>query len=150
MTWKVTEETRCCHLKVIMRRELLSIQGIKYLPFPIIRETDVTLPDIAMFCDVFYIGGTKVGALCGEAVVFTKNNVPKHFMTRVKQHGALVAKGRLLGVQFVVVENSKLQELGEKVNYSFWELYDENHTVIRLATSWSTTEADIEALREIL
>lgn len=158
------------------------------------KETDVTLADIAMLCDVFYIGGTKVGSLCGEAVVFTKNNTPKRFMTRVKQHGALVAKGRLLGVQFdalftddlyfeiaahainmaeklkeilrekgctfyldsptnqqfIVVENSKLQKLGEKVTYSFWEKYDENHTVIRLATSWSTTEEDVEALREVL
>lgn len=63
-------------------------------------HTDVTLPDIAKLCDVFYIGGTKVGALCGEAVVFTKNNMPKHFITMVKQHGAMLAKGRLLGLQF--------------------------------------------------
>lgn len=63
-------------------------------------EATVTLPDIARLCDVFYIGGTKVGALCGEAVVFTKNNTPKHFLTTIKQHGALMAKGRLLGVQF--------------------------------------------------
>lgn len=64
------------------------------------RETDVTLPMIAALCDVFYIGGTKVGALCGEAVVFPKKNMPPHFMTMVKQKGALLAKGRLLGVQF--------------------------------------------------
>ena len=63
-------------------------------------STDVSLSDIAEYCDVFYIGGTKVGALCGEAVVFTKENAPVHFMTLVKQHGALLAKGRLLGVQF--------------------------------------------------
>lgn len=62
--------------------------------------TDLTLCDIAELCDVFYIGGTKVGALCGEAVVFTHNGAPKHFFTAVKQHGALLAKGRLLGVQF--------------------------------------------------
>ena len=61
--------------------------------------TDVTLPDIARLCDAFYIGGTKVGALCGEAVVFPAGQ-PAHFVTQVKQHGALVAKGRLLGVQF--------------------------------------------------
>ena len=53
----------------------------------------MTLCDIARICDVFYIGGTKVGALCGEAVVFTKNNKPKHFMTSVKKRGALLAKG---------------------------------------------------------
>ncbi len=64
------------------------------------RETDVTLPDIARLTDVFYIGGTKVGALCGEAVVFTRKNTPEHFLTTVKQHGALLAKGRLLGIQF--------------------------------------------------
>lgn len=63
-------------------------------------ETDVSLPDIAQYCDVFYIGGTKVGALCGEAVVFTKRNTPKCFTTIVKQHGALLAKGRLPGIQF--------------------------------------------------
>lgn len=63
-------------------------------------ETDVTLKDIAKYCDVFYIGGTKVGALCGEAVVFTKNNAPKHFITQIKQHGAMLAKGRVTGVQF--------------------------------------------------
>lgn len=64
------------------------------------QETDVTLQVVAQYCDVFYIGGTKVGALCGEAVVFTKKNMPKYFMTLVKQHGALLAKGRLLGIQF--------------------------------------------------
>ena len=53
-------------------------------------EADVTLEDIARCTDVFYIGGTKVGALCGEAVVFTKK-APKHFMTMVKQQGALLA-----------------------------------------------------------
>lgn len=66
-------------------------------------DTDVTLSDIAELCDVFYIGGTKVGALCGEAVVFTHNNAPKHFFSTVKQNGALLAKGRLLGIQFGVL-----------------------------------------------
>lgn len=64
------------------------------------KATDVTLPMIAEYCDVFYIGGTKVGALCGEAVIFTKKNMPAHFLTMVKQKGGLLAKGRLLGVQF--------------------------------------------------
>lgn len=61
---------------------------------------DVTLADIAQYCDAFYIGGTKVGALCGEAVVFPRHGAPRHFVTTMKQHGALLAKGRLLGVQF--------------------------------------------------
>ncbi len=157
-------------------------------------DTDVTLPDIAKYCDVFYIGGTKVGALCGEAVVFTKNNTPKHFMTMIKQHGALLAKGRLIGVQFdtlftddlyfnisrhaidmaeelkkvlvekgcrffidsptnqqfVILEDSKLGELKNELKVSFWEKYDDTHTVVRFATSWSTKLEDIEKLRELL
>lgn len=64
------------------------------------KETDVTLSDIASLTDVFYIGGTKCGALSGEAIVFNKGMRPDHFWARKKQHGALSAKGRLLGVQF--------------------------------------------------
>lgn len=155
---------------------------------------DLTLPEIAKLCDVFYIGGTKMGALCGEAVVFTKANVPSHFMTVIKQHGALSAKGRLLGVQFdalftdglyyeigthavrlaeklkevfiskgytlfidsptnqqfVVLDNQKMKELEKEVTFSFWEIYDSSHTVVRFATSWSTTDEDIKALEKIL
>ncbi len=73
-------------------------------------ETDVTLEDLARLCDVFYIGGTKVGALCGEAVVFTHGNMPAHFNTIVKQHGAMLAKGRLLGVQFDALFTDGLYE----------------------------------------
>ena len=61
---------------------------------------DLTLPDIASLADVFYVGGTKVGALCGEAVVFPRGNAPEHFLTLIKQRGALMAKGRLNGIQF--------------------------------------------------
>ena len=64
------------------------------------RQADLTFEELAKLCDVFYIGGTKVGALCGEAVVFTHGNMPKHFLTIAKQHGGLLAKGRLLGIQF--------------------------------------------------
>ena len=156
--------------------------------------TDVTLNDVARLCDVFYVGGTKVGALCGEAVVFTKNNMPKNFISTVKQHGALLAKGRLLGVQFdtlftdglyfeisanairqanrmreifegrgyeffirtttnqvfIVLENSKMAELAKSVKFGFWEKADEHHTVVRFATSWATTDADIDALEALL
>lgn len=158
------------------------------------KDMDVTLPDIARLCDVFYFGGTKAGALLGEAVIFTKNNTPKNFVTRIKQHGALLAKGRLLGVQFdtlfsndlykrigkytvnlseklknilhkknyrfylesptnqqfIIIENIKMEELAKKVSFSFWEKYDEKHTVIRLATSWATTEKDLNELVKLL
>lgn len=93
------------------------------------RETDVTLPMIAALCDVFYIGGTKVGALCGEAVIFPKKNMPPHFMTMAKQKGALLAKGRLLGVQFDVLFTDNLYfsisrhaiDMAEKVKEIFRE-----------------------------
>ena len=71
--------------------------------------TDVTLADVARLTDVFYIGGTKVGALCGEAVVFP-HGAPAHFMTMVKQQGALLAKGRLLGIQFDVLFTDDLYQ----------------------------------------
>ncbi len=68
------------------------------LGYGLTADNDVTLKDIARLCDVFYIGGTKVGALFGEAVVCRKP-IP-HFTSLIKQHGALLAKGRLLGIQF--------------------------------------------------
>ena len=61
---------------------------------------DVTMADIARLCDVFYIGGTKVGALFGEAVVITNPALKEDFRYLIKQHGGMLAKGRLLGVQF--------------------------------------------------
>ncbi len=61
---------------------------------------DYDLPFLAKHCDVFYIGGTKVGAMMGEAVVFSGMKAPKYFFTNVKRHGALLAKGRMLGIQF--------------------------------------------------
>ncbi|MBQ5320841.1 MAG: aminotransferase class I/II-fold pyridoxal phosphate-dependent enzyme [Oscillospiraceae bacterium] len=155
--------------------------------------TDVTLPDIAKYCDVFYIGGTKVGALCGEAVVFTKK-APTQFFTSIKQNGALLAKGRLNGVQFdrlftdnlylkisenaiktakklkkafkekgyrffidsptnqifIVLENSKMETLKKNIIFSFWEKFDDNHTVVRFATSWATKEENIDELIKLL
>lgn len=156
--------------------------------------TDVTLKDVAEYCDIFYIGGTKAGALCGEALVFTKENIPPHFMTMVKQRGALLAKGRLLGVQFdalftddlyykisrnaivtagrlkqilkdkgykfyidsptnqifVILDNGKLEQLKKEVVFSFWEKKDEDHTVVRFATSWATRMEDVEKLAALL
>ena len=151
---------------------------------------DLTLQDIARLVDVFYIGGTKVGALCGEAVVFTKGNRPDHFMTSVKKRGALLAKGRLLGIQFdtlftddlyfkisrhaiemalkikeiikekgwrvymdsptnqqlILMSEEEMTQLAKTVVFDRWGVYDETHTIVRLASSWSTTEEDIEAL----
>lgn len=76
---------------------------------------DFTLKDVARIADVFYIGGTKVGALFGEAVVVTNPKLLRNLFPLVKQHGALLAKGRLLGLQFGVLFRDGLYErIGEK------------------------------------
>lgn len=151
---------------------------------------DLTLSDIAKLTDVFYIGGTKVGALCGEAVVFTKGNKPQHFLTSVKKRGGLLAKGRVLGIQFdtlftddlyfkisrhaiemagrvkdiirnkgwefymdsptnqqlILMDDEQMEELGKTVVFDRWGIHDDGRTIVRLATSWSTTEEDIVTL----
>lgn len=61
---------------------------------------DIDLPFLAHHCDAFYIGGTKVGALLGEALVYTNTRAPKYIFTIIKRHGALLAKGSVLGLQF--------------------------------------------------
>ncbi len=63
-------------------------------------KCDITLPFLASHCDVFYIGGTKVGAMFGEAIVYTNTRAPKYIFTIIKRHGSLLAKGRMLGLQF--------------------------------------------------
>ena len=179
----------CRHFKLP-----LYIDGARLITGLACPQNELSLPDIADLCDIFYIGGTKAGALCGEAVVFTKNNTPAHFLTQIKQHGALLAKGRLCGIQFdalfsddlyketgrnaieaaallreglrqkgytfynssttnqlfLVIENSRLEELKNDVVYSFWEKADDTHTVIRFATSWATSREDVEKLLSLL
>ena len=74
------------------------------------KSNDISLQELATLCDVFYIGGTKCGALSGEAVVFPNHNAPLHFFTIIKEHGALLAKGRLLGIQFDTLFTDHLYE----------------------------------------
>lgn len=155
---------------------------------------DLTLEDIARIVDVFYIGGTKVGALFGEAVVFTKHNAPAHFTTQIKRHGALLAKGWLLGLQFdtlftdqlytriarnandkadqirtalkakgyhvayqnttnqifVIMDQPTIERLSESVRMGFLEKYDETHSVMRICTSWATTQEHTDQLIALL
>ena len=81
------------------------------------KGNDVTMADLSRLCDVFYIGGTKVGALFGEAVVFSNADMAKDFRYMIKQHGGMLAKGRLLGLQFcVLLENGLYFELGRHAN----------------------------------
>ena len=73
-------------------------------------ENDVSLADLARLSDAFYIGGTKCGALFGEALVFPKAGLVPHFPSIIKQHGAMLAKGRLLGIQFSTLFTGGLYE----------------------------------------
>lgn len=155
--------------------------------------SELTLPAIARLCDAFYIGGTKCGALFGEAVVFPKPGIVPHFFTIVKQNGALLAKGRVLGIQFDTLFTDGLYERGgahatlmadriraaltEKgyqlavdsptnqiflalnaeqyahlsahVAMGFWEKQGDA-TIMRIATSWATRDADVERLIAVL
>lgn len=157
-------------------------------------QNDVTLADLARLCDVFYIGGTKCGAMIGEAVVFPKAGLVPHFYTLTKQHGAMLAKGWLLGLQYdVLFTDGFYEEIGkeairfadrirqkvtekgwklcfgsptnqvfvelpdevykkveEKVIVSFWEKTKDDYTTIRFATSWATTQEDVDKLLAVL
>lgn len=94
------------------------------------KGNDVTMQDIARLCDVFYIGGTKVGLLFGEAVVFSNPVIAEDFRYIIKQHGGMLAKGRLLGVQFdAILEDNlyfeiaaKADHLADKLRQTFEEL----------------------------
>lgn len=78
---------------------------------------DITMADLARLCDVFYIGGTKVGALFGEAVVISNPAIKQDFRYLIKQHGGMLAKGRLLGIQFgVLLENDLYFEIAKRAN----------------------------------
>ncbi len=157
------------------------------------KENDVSLKDLAKLCDAFYIGGTKCGSLFGEALVVKSGRIP-HLFTLIKQRGALLAKGRILGVQFlaffedglyldiagsaiiyadkiraalkskgykivfdnptnqifVEVDDRKMKELERNISFSFWEKVDASRTIIRLVTSWSTTEESVDQLIAML
>ena len=78
---------------------LLYVDGAR-LTYGLAASKDVTLSLMAQLADIFYIGGTKCGALCGEAVVFPRGNAPSHMLSRIKRHGSLLAKSRVAGVQF--------------------------------------------------
>ncbi len=152
------------------------------------KQTDLTMGDIASLVDVFYIGGTKNGALLGEAIVIVNKNLQDNFRYVLKQRGALLAKGRLLGVQFLelfsnnlfyelgshgnkmaekmaigigelgynfasvtesnqlfpILLNKVIERLGEYFDFYIWEKYNNESSVIRLVTSWTTTEDVIE------
>ena len=155
-------------------------------------ESDITLPQLATLVDVFYIGGTKVGALFGEAVVISNESLKRDFRYSIKRHGGMLAKGRLLGIQFAqlftdnlymqiaqhaideamrikaalqakgikflidsptnqqfpILSNAQYEELSKKYLFSFWQRVDEEHTAVRICTSWATKSENVDCLIE--
>ena len=153
-------------------------------------ECDLTLPQLTQLVDVFYIGGTKVGALFGEAVVITNEALKKDFRYSIKQHGGMLAKGRLLGLQFAtlftdnlyfdiaqhaideamriksalqakgisflidsptnqqfpIFTNAQIDTLSQHFMLSLWQRIDENHTAMRICSSWATKPENTDAL----
>lgn len=97
-TLYTTDELKALHETCKKHHIPLFLDGAR-LGYGLAVPASPSLQDIARYADVFYIGGTKVGALFGEAVVARKGLLP-HFFTQIKQHGALLAKGWLLGIQF--------------------------------------------------
>ena len=137
--------------------------------------SDISLSWLARHCDAFYIGGTKVGALCGEAVVFPRGNAPKHFFSNVKRslyftisRHAIVMAEKLKRVlseagipfymdsptnqQFVLLPAARAHELKQRVDFTLWgpAPHDASLMICRFVTSWATTEQDLEQLRRIL
>ena len=157
-------------------------------------ENDMTLTDLGLLTDAFYIGGTKNGALMGEALVICNELLKEDFRFHMKQKGALLAKGKILGIQFLelfrddlyftlarhanamasllrnaisqagfsflthapanqifpILPNELIAKLQENYSFYVWEKIDEQHSAIRLVTSWATREDAVRAFIEEL
>ncbi len=153
-------------------------------------SNDVTLADITRLTDAFYLGGTKCGALFGEAIVITDNQMKRGFRSIMKMNGALLAKGWLLGLQyktlfedglyfeitqkavdyakpieaafkakgveaafdgntnqlFYIPSEAQIEELKKGFVFEVMDKVDDEHRMIRICTSWSTTYEEVEAL----
>lgn len=114
----------------------LFIDGARLISALTSSYNDMILADIASLCDVFYIGGTKCGALLGEAIVIMNNNLKADFKYHIKQRGAMLAKGRILGIQFEqLMKNDLIFDLGIHANRMAMKISD---TVNSLGLSFLT------------
>ena len=167
---------------------LLLIDGARLGAALSANKNDVTLADVARLTDIFWIGGTKAGALLGEAIVINNPALQEDFAFHIKQRGALLAKGRLLGLQFqtlfetglfaelslyanqlaqqlshgiqaagfslsadtetnqvfAILPNALISQLQAQFNFYIWNKVDNDHSVIRLVTSWATDKDQVE------
>lgn len=110
---ELVEISNVCHQNNLY----LYLDGARLSNALCVKDTDLTLKDIAKLCDAFYLGGTKNGALLGEAIVITNDELKKDFRYIMKQNGAMLAKGRLIGIQFDTLLNDGLYlELANHAN----------------------------------
>ncbi len=165
---------------------LVFIDGAR-LPMALV-ASGMSLAELSRLCDVFYIGGTKCGALMGEAIVITNPALQPDFRYNVKQRGAMLAKGRVLGAQFdalftgdlifrlarhanamaakmagafqelgytfltpaesnqvfPVMAHRHIKKLAQKYEFFEWEELDQEHSALRLVTSWATEEKMVD------
>lgn len=115
-------------------------------------DNDVTMADLARLCDVFYIGGTKVGAMFGEAVVISNPGLAQDFRYMIKQRGGMLAKGWLLGLQFdVLLENDLYFEISRNANHLAEQL---RNTLIdcsyKMVAETTTNQIFVEMPRDVL
>ena len=173
---------------------LLFIDGARLGSALMAEDNDVTLNDLARLADAFYIGGTKNGALMGEALVIINESLKSDFRYLIKQRGGLLAKGRLLAINFIelfkenlffeladhanqmagqlkegievagycfltdsttnqifpIFPNEIIEAVRAEYDFSVWEKIDENHTAIRLVTSWATKAEEVKAFNKRL
>lgn len=169
---------------------LLFLDGARVASALTCETNDLTLSDIARLTDVFYIGGTKNGALLGEALVICREELKEDFRYLIKQRGAMMAKGFVIGIQFEalfteglyyelgrhanlmakkitdtliscgydfyapvcsnqlfpILSNDKIKQLSNKAAFLIQAKIDEEHSAIRLVTSWATTEESVGTL----
>ena len=153
-------------------------------------DSDLSLEDIALLTDVFWIGGTKNGALLGEAIVIAHSAIQEDFAFHIKQRGAMLSKGRILGLQFLelfkddlffdlakyaneqamkikqtfiekdisfwaetttnqifpILHINQISQLSQNFSFHHWRKIDEEHSAIRLITSWATNKSSIDTL----
>lgn len=177
---ELEELSQCCKENDL----LLYLDGARLGSALCSEENDLELSDLAKLTDAFYIGGTKNGALMGEALVICEDSLKRDFRFHMKQKGGLLAKGRLIGIQFYeffrenlyfdlaihankmasllreeisrlgysflthspsnqlfpILPNYVIEKLEEKYLFYVWQKVDEEHSAIRLVTSWATKE----------
>ncbi len=192
----IYSKTELTHIHDICQKNglILFLDGARIGSALTAKSNDVTIKDIADLVDVFYIGGTKNGALLGEALIICNQSLKEDFRYLIKQRGALLAKSFVMGIQFEalfqdnlyfqlathankmaekianairqfgysfyappctnqlfpIIPNHILEKLSEMFRFSIQTRINDDESVIRLVTSWATTQESVDTLIEFL